>query len=123
MPVSQMNPNFVPLSLAFFAMAILIMWFSAGIVGVRRPGLGQCVLSTMGVSLIAGAVVTAMSSLGPATAIVLGSAGVIGVVWVIRTVFKITTLPAFLIFVVNIMIQMILISLYLRAMLPPPHPK
>lgn len=123
MPATSMNPNLIPLSLAFFAMAILIMWFSAGVVGVRRPGLGQSLLSTMGVSVIAGAVVTAVSSLGMAAAIVLGSIGVIGVIWVIRSVFKIPTLPALLIFVVNIMVQMILISVYLRAMMPPPPTK
>ena len=107
MPASSMNPHLLPLSLAFFVMAIVIMWFSASVVGVRRPGWGQCVLSTMGVSLIAGAVVTAISALGSTAAIVLGSVGFIGVVWVIRMVFKITTLPAVLVVIVNIMIQVL----------------
>jgi len=123
MPSSSMNPSVMPLALAFFLMAIVIMWFSAGVVGVRRPGLGKCVLSTMGVSVIAGAVVTAMSALGPAAAAILGVVGLFGVIWVIRSVFKISALPAFLIFVVNIMVQMILISFYLRTIMPPPPTK
>jgi hypothetical protein len=85
----------------FVVTAVLIMWLSARIVGVPNAGLFKSLLATIGVSLI------------------LGVVALIGSLWVLRVIFKISTLPAFLIFVVNIMIQMILISLYLRPYLHP----
>jgi hypothetical protein len=50
-------------------------------------------------------------------AVALGVAGLIGCIWIIRQSFQITAFPAFLIFVVNVMVQVILISLYLRPFL------
>lgn len=103
----------------FVVTAVLIMWLSARIVGVPNAGLFKSLLATIGVSLIVGAVVSAMSAFGTGAGIVLGVVALIGSLWVLRVIFKISTLPAFLIFVVNIMIQMILISLYLRPYLHP----
>lgn len=119
MPTAQA----APMSLLFIGVATAIMWVSAGIVGVTRPTLSRAFLATIGVSLIAGAVVTSLSAFGPILAVLLGLVGLIGCVWVIRTIFQIPTLPALLIFIVNIMVQMILVSLYVRAMMSTPASK
>jgi hypothetical protein len=117
MTANAISPNMLPFSAVVVVLATLIMWVSAGIVGVTKPSLLRSFIATIGVSLIAGAIVTAISSFGLVIAIVLGVVGVVGCLWVIRTVFGITTLPAFLVFIVNIMVQMILVSVYLRAMM------
>lgn len=106
--------NTIPLGILFVVIAVAIMWLSARIVGVPRASVGKSVLATIGVSLIVGAVFTAVTAFGPVLAVVLSVAALVGCLWILRTVFQITTLPAFLILIVNIMIQMILISLYLR---------
>lgn len=111
--------NTIPLGMLFVVTAVLIMWLSARIVGVPNAGLFKSFIATIGVSLIVGAVVSAMSAFGPTVGLILGVVALIGSLWVLRLVFKITTLPAFLLFIVNIMVQMILISLYLRPYLHP----
>lgn len=115
--------NTIPLGMLFVVAAVLIMWISARIVGVPNAGIGKSLIATIGVSLIVGAVVIAMSAFGTAAAIVLAIVALVGALWVLRTVFQIPTLPAFLIFIVNIMVQMILISLYVRPFLTPPVTK
>jgi hypothetical protein len=123
MPAAAPSANLVPLGLLFTAMATVIMWFSAGVVGVTKPGLGRSFLATLGISVIVGAVFTAMSAFGAAAAIALAVAGLIACVLVIRTVFRLPTLPAFLILVVNVMVQMLLLALYLRPFLHAPAHK
>jgi hypothetical protein len=107
----------------FLILATIVMWLSARIVGVRAVSMGRAFIATMGVSVIVGAVVTAMSALGPVFAAMIGVAGLIGSIWIIRQTFQTSAFPAFLIFVVNVMVQVILISLYLRPFLNQPPVK
>jgi hypothetical protein len=118
-----LSPDVAPIALLFLVIATAIMWLSARIVGVRSVSLFRSFVATIGVSLIVGAVVTAMSALGTVIAIGIGLAGLIGCVWIIRQSFQISAFPAFLIFVVNVMVQVILISLYLRPFLNQPPVK
>lgn len=118
-----LSPEVAPLALLFLFIAVAIMWLSARIVGVRNVSFFRSVVATIGVSLIVGAVVTAMSALGSVIAVGLGVVGLIGCIWIIRQSFQIAGFPAFLIFVVNVMVQVILISLYLRPLLDQAPPK
>ena len=114
---SALSPQAAPIALIFLVMATVIMWLSARIVGVRTVTMVRAFIATMGVSVIVGVVATAMSALSPVVAVGIGVAGLIGCIWIIRQSFQITAFPAFLIFVVNVMVQVILISLYLRPFL------
>lgn len=107
----------LPLALVFFAIAVVIMWLSARIVGVSTATLSRSLIATIAISLIVGVVLTIAGVAGSVVAIGLGIGGLIACVAVLRSVFQISTMPAFLIFIVNVMVQMILMSLYLRPYL------
>jgi hypothetical protein len=101
------------------AMSTVIMWFSAKVVGVPNAGVARSFMATVGVSVIVGTAVTLMATVPGLVKILLAVAGLVGSVAVIRAVLRVPTLPAFLVWVVNVMMQMIMIAVYLKAVLPP----
>jgi hypothetical protein len=113
-PASQVT--FVALVIG---MSTLIMWFSARIIGLREVGLGRSFVATLGVSILMGMGLTLMGSLSPGGMILMGGAAFIGSVMVIRFVFQTQTFPAVLVLIVNIMVQILMVSFYYRAVLPP----
>jgi hypothetical protein len=116
-----MNPNFssthAPLALLFLGMAIVIMWFSAKVVGVRRVTLFQCVIAAIGVSVLMGATMTALSAFALPGVIMLLVVALVGSVAILRAVFHIPTLPAFLIWVVNVMVQVLIMAMFTRMLI------
>lgn len=116
----MLNTNFsathAPLALLFLGMAIVIMWFSAKVVGVPRVGLFQCVIAAIGVSVLMGATMTALSAFGLPGVITLLVIALMGSVAILRAVFRIPTLPAFLVWVVNIMVQVLIMAMFTRML-------
>ena len=95
------------------------MWFSARIAGVTDANLARSFLATIGVSVVTGASLTAIQALPTPGAIILGLVALFGSVAIIRSIFRTKTQKALLIWLVNVMVQILIVSFYYRAVLPP----
>ena len=79
----------------------------------------QALKATIGVSVVTAVALSLMRGLPAAAAIALGIATVVGAVLIIRAIFQIKTFPAILIWLVNVMVQMLVVSFYWRTVLGP----
>ncbi len=95
-----------------------IMYMSARIAAVPRADIGRAFMATIGVATITGLGMTLMQAFGGMGILVLGGLFVIASVAVIRMVFQTGWTPAFLVWLVNVMIQVLMASFYVRMMMP-----
>ena len=111
----------LPLVLAMLGMSTVIMWFAAKVVGVREAGFGRALIATIGVSVVVAAAMTVMQPLFPVAKVAVGLLAFAGSVAIIRAVFRTKTFAAVLIWLVNVMVQMLIVAMYIRSLnLPRP---
>ncbi len=99
------------------ALGVLLMWLAATIVNIKANSLGRAFLAAMALSIITaatGAILGRLSQVG--IAIAAGVAIVLSIV-AIKLIYRTGFLKALGVLVLNIMMQLIISSVYVRAMM------
>ncbi len=115
---AQMGPvAIVTMGLVGMALAVLMMWLAAVIVNIKDATLGRAFVTVMVLSIITvatGAMLGKLSQIGIAVA---AGIAIIVSLLAIKLIYRTGFLKALGVLVLNIMMQVIISSLYVRAMM------
>jgi len=97
------------------AIAAAMMWLAAMIVNIKDATWGRALMAAVGLSIITAAAGAALNRTTANGMIVVAAVGVPLAIVAIKLIYRTTLLKAVGVLVLNVMMQMIIYSLYIRA--------
>ena len=105
------------LGLIAVVVGVVIMWLAAIIVHVRDATFGRTVFATLMMSALTVGAVSMISRSTENALIAVGVAAVVGAVMAIKLIYRTTVWKAAGVLILNVMMQIIISSLYIQARL------